>query len=223
MGEIEEQPGKKAMRCHSEKQACPRRKKPTAVETVLSRRQTQRGGKAFWDTEESDRHPARCWGSRVASEPLLKVETIMRALCTRQGCRRGIRAGRETLLSLHLHTLGTQQLLARPSLVPTTPITPEQGRGTNDEGMQQHAHLARLGGGAALPLTLFTQRAGTTTADAGRIDHTQAPVGFSALLMRHQRLASRTAQRAIRLKGKVLTREAASLPGQGHGCWPIPL
>ena len=109
------------MRFHSGKQACPRRKNPTAVETVLSRRQTQRGGKAFWDTEESDRHPARCWGSRVASEPLLKVETIMRALCTRQG--RGSRASRETLLYLHLHTLGTQQLLARPSMVPTTPIT----------------------------------------------------------------------------------------------------
>src|SRR5260370_42680511 len=41
--------------------------------------------------------------------------------------------------------------------------------------------------------------------------------------MRNQRLASRTAQRAIRLKGKVLTREAGRLPGQGHGCWSIPL
>ena len=80
-----------------------------------------RSGKAFWDTEESDRHPARCWGSRVASEPLLKVETIMRTLCTRQG--RGIRASRETLLYLHLQTLGTQQLLAHPSMVPTAPIT----------------------------------------------------------------------------------------------------
>jgi hypothetical protein len=123
MGEIEEQPGKKTMRFHSEKQVCPRRKKSTAVETVLSRRQTQRGGKAFWDPEESDRHPARCWGSRVASEPLLKVETIMRALCTRQGRRRGIGASRETLLYLHLHPLGTQQVLARPSMMPTTPIT----------------------------------------------------------------------------------------------------
>src|SRR5713226_8357388 len=101
-------------------------------------------------------------------------------------------------------------------MVPTTPITPEQGRGTNDEGMQQHAHLARLGGGPALPLTLFKQRAGTTTANTGRIDHTQAPVGFSAPLMHNQRLASRTAQRAIGLEGKVLTREAASFPGQTH-------
>src|SRR5258708_27795343 len=107
-------------------------------------------------------------------------------------------------------------------MVPTTPITPEQGRGTNDEGMQQHAHLARLSGGAALPLTLFTQRAGATTADAGRIDHTQAPVGFSAPLMRNQRLTSRTAQRAIRLKGKVLTRQPASLPAHATAVWPLP-
>ncbi len=57
MGEIEEQRGKKAMSFHSKKQAYPRREKPTAAETVLRRRQTQRSGKAFWDPEESDRHP----------------------------------------------------------------------------------------------------------------------------------------------------------------------
>src|SRR5258708_36676308 len=116
------------MRFHSEQQACPRRKNPTAVEIVLSRRQTQRGGKAFRDTEESDRHPARCWGSRVAGEPLLKVETILRALCTKQGCRRGIPASRETLLFLYPHTLGTQQCLAGPSMVPALPIAPGLGR-----------------------------------------------------------------------------------------------
>jgi hypothetical protein len=71
------------MSFHAEKHACPRRENLTAVQTGLSHHQTQRGGKAFWDTEESDRHLARCWGSCVASEPLLKVETIMRALCTR--------------------------------------------------------------------------------------------------------------------------------------------
>src|SRR5260370_16954569 len=108
------------MRCHSEQQACPRRKNPTAVEIVLSRRQTQRGGKAFRDTEESDRHPARCWGSRVASQPLLKAETILRALCTRQGRSRRTRATRETPLYLHLPTLGTQHLLPRPPIIPPT-------------------------------------------------------------------------------------------------------
>src|SRR2546429_7757347 len=41
--------------------------------------------------------------------------------------------------------------------------------------------------------------------------------------MGDQRLSSRTAQRAIRLKSKVLTREAASFPGQSHGGFRISL
>ena len=70
--------------------------------------------------------------------------------------------------------------------------------------------------GAALPLTLLPQRAGAATADAGRIDHAQAPIGFSASLVRHERLAGGTTERAIGLEGKVLTREAALFPGQAH-------
>jgi hypothetical protein len=60
MGEIEEQRGKKAMRFHADKQACPRGEKLTAVAAVLSRSQTQRSRKAFWDTEEPDGQLARC-------------------------------------------------------------------------------------------------------------------------------------------------------------------
>jgi hypothetical protein len=73
-GRIEEQPGKKAMRLHSDKQACPRRRNPTAVKTVLSCRQTERDGKAFRDAEQSDCHLTRCWDSRIASEPLCPRE-----------------------------------------------------------------------------------------------------------------------------------------------------
>ncbi len=127
MGGIEEQPGKEGRRLHSEKYTCPRRGNPTAVKTVLSRRQTERGGKAECPAEQSDRHLARCWDSRVASEPLLKVETIMRALCTGQGGRREIWAGRKTLLHLHFYALVTKQLHARPSMVPTTPIPKDAG------------------------------------------------------------------------------------------------
>jgi hypothetical protein len=64
------------------------------------------------------------------------------------------------------------------------PISPEQRCWTNDERMEQHADLARLFGGAALPLALLAERAGTTTANAGSIHHPQTPIGFSALLMR---------------------------------------
>src|SRR5260370_35680105 len=99
---------------------------------------------------------------------------------------------------------------------------PQRSR-PNDEGMQQHAHLARLGGGWALPLTLLAQRTGSATAEAGRIDHTQAPIGFSAPLVDAQGLAGRTAERAIWLGNKVSPREAAMFPGQGLCDWAIPL
>src|SRR5437764_1199625 len=86
----------------------------------------------------------------------------------------------------------------------------------NDQWMQQHTHLARLRGGAALPLTLLAQGTGTATTDTGRIDDAQAPIGFSALLMRTKLLASGTPQRPIWLERKVLTREAVRFPGQAH-------
>src|SRR4051812_14295879 len=82
--------------------------------------------------------------------------------------------------------------------------------------MQEDTHLARFGGGAATPLTLFAQQAGTATADAGPIHDTQAPVSFSALLMRGEFLVCRTPQRSVRLECKVLTRETVRFPGQAN-------
>ena len=140
-----------------------------------------------------------------------------------KGRRRDGWSGRVPGLHLDLHALVTKELHAHTSMVPTTPVTPSQGRRSDDEGMQEHAHPTRLGGGGAMPLTLFSQGTGTATADAGRIHDAQAPIGLYAPLMRNKRLASRTAQRAIRLEGKVLTREAALFPGQGHGCRSVPL
>ncbi len=89
----------------------------------LSRSLAERGSKAFGDAEQSDHHPASCWGTRIAGQPLLKVETILRPLRTGQGRRRDRWAGREALLYLHLHVLLTEQLYARPSMVPTIPVT----------------------------------------------------------------------------------------------------
>ena len=211
------------MRLHSEKPPCPRRGKPKAAEAMLSRSLAERGGKAECRAEESDRYPARCWGSRVASQPLLKAETIMRTLRTGKGRRRESWAGRTPGLHLHLHLRLPEQLLARTSMVPTTPVSPKQGRRPNDEGRQEHTHPTRLGGGFAMPLTLLAQKTGTATADAGRIHDAQASVSLGAPLLRNKRLTSRTAQRSIRLEGKVSTREAALFPGQGHGCRSIPL
>src|SRR6266568_6587404 len=89
--------------------------------------------------------------------------------------------------------------------------------------MQQDAHLARLRGGAAIPLTLLAQRAGTTTADACSIDDAQAPISFSAPLVCHKCLPGRAAERSIRLERKVLPREATSLPGESHSRQSISL
>ena len=135
MREIEDQPGKEAMRPHSEKQACPRRRSSKAAEAVLSRGQSERGGKAFWDAEQFDHHPARCWGACIASEALLPAETIMRPLRTGQKCRRENWADRTARLYLHLQALVSQQVQARPPMKPPAPVPPEQRSSPDDEGM----------------------------------------------------------------------------------------
>jgi len=148
----------------------------------------------FWDAEEADRHLTRGRCSQIACESLGKVETIMRPLRTGPQERRRSRVNREALLFfLYLHLLGTQQVLTRPPMTSPTPIAPEQRLGPDDEGMQQHAHLTWFCGRTAIPLTLFAQNTGATTADASRIDHAQAPIGFSALLLCSQRLVRWTA------------------------------
>ncbi len=58
-------------------------------------------------------------------------------------------------------------------------------------------------GGGAIPLTLLAQRAGATTANAGRLDHAQAAIGFSTLLMGVKRLPCWAPERPIGLERKV--------------------
>jgi hypothetical protein len=72
---MEEKLGKKARRLRSERHACLRRGKAVAVEVVLSRCQTERSRKAFWDAEQSDRHLASREGTRIASQPLVPRES----------------------------------------------------------------------------------------------------------------------------------------------------
>jgi hypothetical protein len=200
------------MRLPSEKPACPSRRTPSALKTESGRRQPERGGKGCWDAE----HPDRDWpggeAARIASQPLLKAETIPRALCARQdhGCS-GWRSGgrwRQT----HLKALMTHELDTSAPVCFAAPIAPEDWGRTHPQRMQQHTHLARLCGGVALPLALLAQRAGTATANAGSIHQAQAPIGFSALLMRAQRLFGWTLQRSIRLESKILAGEAARFP-----------
>src|SRR2546421_8526213 len=89
--------------------------------------------------------------------------------------------------------------------------------------MQQHAHLARLCSGVALPLTLVAQGTRTTTAKAGSIPHAQAPIGFSAVFMREQCLVGRTEYPAIRLERKVLPRVPPGFPGTSNHGWLVAL
>src|SRR6266567_617100 len=124
---------------------------------------------------------------------------------------------------MHVDPLMAQQLQTRSPMLPAAPILPEHGSGANHQWMQQHADLPWLRRGTALPLTLLAQRARATTADAGPVHHAQAPISFPAPSVGYKGLASRTAQRAIRLKDKVLTREAALFPEQAHRGFPIPL
>src|SRR2546429_2343209 len=122
MGRMEEHSGKEAMRLLSEKEACPRKGNPTAVKTKLSRGQTERGGKVFWDTEESDRHPTGCGNSCVASKPLCPREARVGALGAgkdqfcfgRRSCGERRQAHLDGLESEGLHK-GTTMLYPDPS------------------------------------------------------------------------------------------------------------
>ena len=147
------------MRLHSEKQTCPRRRNPTALKTALSGRQTERDGKAFWDAEQSDCHPSSHVRACIASQPRCPRKPRVRPLGTRKGRRRDREEWRAGRFNLDLDALMAHQLDACPAVETTTPIPPENGLRSNVQGMQQHAHLARLRGGLALT-TLHCSRRG---------------------------------------------------------------
>ena len=114
------------MRLHSDKLACPRRRNPTAIKTVLSCRQTERDGKAFWDAEQSDCHPPSREGTRIASQPLCPRKSRVCALGTRKGRRGDGETGGGGRPDLDLDALMAHQLDARPSVVSTTPVTEDE-------------------------------------------------------------------------------------------------
>jgi len=80
-------------------------------------------------------------------------------------------------------------------------------------GCEPHAHPARMLSGRSVPLTLLSQRAGTTGAAASFIDDPQAPICFAALFARKQGLACWARYRPIGLEDKSLPTEAPRLPG----------
>src|SRR5436305_9671757 len=141
---------------------------------------------------------------------------MMRALCAGQDDFRFARQSGGRRRQAHLHALVSHELLTGAPVDSPAPIAPKQRGRTHLERMQQHADLARLCRRTAIPLTLLAQRTGTATANAGAIDHAQAAVGFSALLMREQLLGSGATQRPIGLESKVLPEQAVGFPGRAY-------
>lgn len=129
--------------------------------------------------------------------------------------------GRASGLRLHLHALVKKQVDAGTPMNPSTPVTPVEGSGTDGHWMQQDTHLARLFGRTAIPLALLAERAGTATANAGCIQHTQAAIGFSTLLLGTKLLPCWTAQRSVGPEGKVGSGESPRFPERGSGRWAV--
>ena len=143
------------MRLLSDKQACPRRRTPLTLKTVLSCRQPERGGKAFWDAQQLDPDLTGRWRTRMASQPLLPGETIMRSLRAGQDhvrCAR-LRGGRRR--QAHLDALVSHELQTGAPVFSSARVVPEQRGRTNLERMHKQTHLAGLRGSAAIPLTLL--------------------------------------------------------------------
>ena len=131
------------------------KKGPSGYQGRLRRCQTKRGSKACWNAEQLDGDwPSRCT-ARIASEPLLPGETRVRALRARQDHVRGAWRSGTVRQQSDLDALVSHELDTGAPVLPPAPIAPEHRCGTHPERMEQHTHLARLRGGAAVPLALL--------------------------------------------------------------------
>jgi hypothetical protein len=142
--------------------------------------QPERGRKGFWDAKQPDGHLPRGGNASIASQSFFPRKAIMRPLRTGKGRRRTREKGRGGRFDRDLDALRAHQLDACPAVRATTPVMPSDGLRADDHWMQQHADLARLLGGAALPLALLAQRTGTATAVTSSIHDAQAAVSALA-------------------------------------------
>src|SRR6266705_2629180 len=146
----------------------------------------------------------------------------MRPLGPRNRRRGRSRGPLESWLHLDLQVLAMQTQAGVP-LLPSVPVSPEEGSRAYRQGMKQDAHLARFGRGPPVPLALVAQGTRTAVTNAGGIDDPQAAITLSTVLVRDQHVACRTSQGSIRLEGKVGSGEAASFPRRvavGGGAYP---
>ncbi len=106
----------------------------------LPDRQTQPGGTDLRDTEQLDRHPSSREGTRIAGQPFCPREPRVGPLCPGKGRRRDSEAGRGGRFDLDLDALMAHQLDARPSVLPTAPVTKDEWVQTQ-RPMDATAHL----------------------------------------------------------------------------------
>ena len=199
----------------------PRREQATTSLDSLACWEVEESGKGVRDTEQLDRDQTLGWGTGIAREPLVPAKAIMRPLRPRKERRQRVWAELVGQADLDFYPLVAQELHASAAMLSAAPISPQERGRTHLERMEQHTDLARLFGGAALPLTVLPQGAGAAAADAGCIHHTQAAIAFGALFLRKETGCGWTVQGAVRLEGKVVPREATCFPGQSDGGWAI--
>ncbi len=72
---------------------------------------------------------------------------------------------------MDIDALVAKQVDAGMPMLPPAPILPEERMRADGVGMQQDTHSARVSGVMAVPLTLLTERTGTTVSNPGLIDH----------------------------------------------------
>ena len=192
-----------------------------AVKAVLRRRQAERGRKGGRDAEHPDGNLPSGGSTSIASQPLWPRETRPCALGARQDHIGGGQRSDGGWRQADLEALLSGELHAGAPGVSAPPIAPEQWGETDAKRIQQQADLAWLCGGAAIPLTLLTQRTGAAVANAGCIDQAQTAISLATSLLEVKRLPGGTAQCPIRLERKVGSAEPARFPGGGGSRWPI--
>lgn len=95
----------------------------------------------------------------------------MRPCWTRQGWSLGRWAESTASLHLDLHSLAAHQFQAGSALRAPAPVTPEERRRGDGQGVQKQADPARMFGRLPMPLTMRAQLTRAAIAEAGLIDH----------------------------------------------------
>jgi hypothetical protein len=211
------------MRSHSERQSCPRRRKPVVgkhgAKGSPTRARQQRvlgcairlivwcpavGGHALRASRSSqERRECARWARERITSAVPGEAAGGDRLTSMRWCRTSCMQARRC--SLRLQSRVAAAVRDPPGVDATA-----------------HSRGLRLRGGVALPLTLLAQRTRAAVANAGRIHHAQTAIDLATALLGMKRLSCWTAERPIRLEREVGSREASRFPGGGAGRWPIP-